>query len=132
MPSDYTADDITIIQHACSVVTIRVATLLAAILSTLTLRINKKRTVVAVDGSVYKKNPKMHRLMTDFLEQLLVEHGIQAEDSTYYTKDSSNQPNGSLPAASEKPRTFKIILAEDGSGKGAGLVAAISTKLHLY
>lgn len=112
-------DDVQLIIYVCRLISIRVATLLAAILSSLTIRMSRRRTVVAVDGSVYKKHPKMHRLMTDLMEQLLLEQGIVAED------------NREPIESGDSGRTFKIILAEDGSGKGGGLVAALSSRLHL-
>ena len=97
-------DDILIIRQACARISIRGATLLAAILSTLVNRLGKPRTVIAVDGSVYRKHPRMHQLMTDFITELLV----------------------------DKCKVFELIEAEDGSGMGAGIVAAISSKLHLF
>ncbi|KAJ6224186.1 hypothetical protein RDWZM_002731 [Blomia tropicalis] len=97
-------DDIAIIRYACSRITIRAATLLAALLSTLVIRMGRKRTVIAVDGSVYRKHPRIHQLMTDFINNLVDDHTKQIE----------------------------IIEAEDGSGKGAGIVAALACKLKLY
>lgn len=58
----------------------------------------KESATVAIDGSLYKHHPKMHTLLTDYISVL-------------------------APG-----RKFKIILAEDGSGKGAGLVAAAAMK----
>ena len=72
--------------------------MLAAILSNLVLRVEHDLVTIAVDGSVYKHHPKFHKLMTDFIHELIPK------------------------------RKFKIILAEDGSGKGAGLVAAIALR----
>ena len=97
-------DDIAIIRYACSRITIRAATLLSALLSTLVIRMGRKRTVIAVDGSVYRKHPRIHQLMTDFINNLVDDHTKQIE----------------------------IIEAEDGSGKGAGIVAALACKLKLY
>lgn len=93
-------DDLATVRYACARVSIRVATVLAATLSVLIERVGQPRTVIAVDGSLYKRHPKMHRLMTDFIGQLL--------------------PEGTR---------FELILAEDGSGKGAGIAAAVATKL---
>lgn len=112
------ADDIKLITYVCRLVSVRVATLLATILSSLIIRMARPRTVVAVDGSVYKKHPHMHRLMTDLTEQLLQEQNIVAEDNR-------------KSDAEKAERSFKVILAEDGSGMGGGLVAALSSQLHL-
>ncbi|KAH9381468.1 hypothetical protein HPB48_008057 [Haemaphysalis longicornis] len=60
----------------------------------------KPRVTIAIDGSLYKHHPKFHRLMTDYITVLA--------------------PN----------RPFKLMLAEDGSGKGAGLVAAVAERLR--
>lgn len=49
---------------------------------------------IAIDGSLYRKHPKLKRLLTDFISAL-------------------------APG-----RKFDHFLAEDGSGKGAGLVVA--------
>lgn len=68
---------------------------------------NRPRTVIAVDGSVYRKHPKMKQLMADFITELL----------------SSSECSQSQ---------VELIEAEDGSGKGAGIAAALASKLQLY
>lgn len=123
-PADVvTPDDVQLIIYVCRLISIRVATLLASILSSLTIRMSRRRTVVAVDGSVYKKHPNMHRLITDLMEQLLLDQGIVAEDNRKSSDEKAPADGGG--------RTFKVILAEDGSGKGGGLVAALSSRLQL-
>ncbi len=96
---NFSTDDIEIIKYVCAVVSVRGATLLSACMAALVERIDKPNVTIAIDGSVYKYHPKFHTLMTDFIKELM--------------------PN----------RKFKLILAEDGSGKGAGLVAAIAQKI---
>lgn len=93
------ADDIKIIQFVCARVSVRTAYLVSAVLALLLDRIDKPVVSIAIDGSVYKKHPKLHTLITDFIRELSPE------------------------------RKFKVFLAEDGSGKGAGLVAAIAQRL---
>ena len=93
-------DDVKIIKYVCALISVRNALLLSCALSTILERMDKPSATIAVDGSVYKKHPKMHKLMTNFIGQLAP--GIK----------------------------FKMILAEDGSGKGAGLVAAVAMKLR--
>lgn len=71
------------------------------VLSGLIDRINRPRTVVAIDGSLYKYHPRIHEYMVDRIKLL------------------------------SPGKEFEIILAEDGSGKGAGLAAAtVSTELN--
>ena len=62
--------------------------------------INEENTVVAIDGSLYKHHPKIDKLMRENIFLLT---------------------NGK--------KKFDLILAEDGSGKGAGLVASIAQHL---
>lgn len=58
----------------------------------------RKKSVIAIDGSLYQYHPNMHRYLIDFIKELAPGHD------------------------------FDIILAEDGSGKGAGLAAAALIK----
>lgn len=62
--------------------------------------IDQKDVVVAIDGSLYKHHPKIDSYMRSCIRSLL--------------KDN---------------KQFDLILAEDGSGKGAGLVASIAQHL---
>lgn len=59
---------------------------------------NRPKSTVAIDGSLYKHHPLMHQLLVDYIRDLAP--GLD----------------------------FDIILAEDGSGKGAGLAAAALLK----
>ena len=93
-------DDIKIIKYVCALISVRNALLLSCALATILERMDKPSATIAVDGSVYKYHPKMHKLMTDFIGEM-------------------------IPG-----KKFKMILAEDGSGKGAGLVAAVAMKLR--
>lgn len=97
----FSSEDKKIIHFVCGIVDIRGALMLATILSNLIIRIDRPFVTIAIDGSVYKHHPKFHQLITDFIEQLVPEN-----------------------------RKFKLILAEDGSGKGAALVAAIAQRLE--
>jgi hexokinase len=58
---------------------------------------------VAVDGSVYRYHPFFHDLMTERIKNLL-------------------NP--------ELERDFNLILSQDGSGRGAALVAAVACRLR--
>ena len=92
-------DDVKIIKYICALISVRSALLLSCALSTILERMDKPSATIAVDGSVYKYHPKMHKLMTDFIGEM-------------------------IPG-----KKFKMILAEDGSGKGGGLVAAVAMKM---
>lgn len=62
-------------------------------------RMNRPETTVAIDGSLFKHHPRLRSSMEKYI--------------------TSMAPNNQ----------FKLMLAEDGSGKGAGLVAAIARRL---
>lgn len=97
---DVSYHDIQIIRYVCALISVRGALLLSAIMATLIERIDRPNVTIAIDGAVYKYHPKFHQLMTDFIGEL-------------------------VPG-----KKFKLILAEDGSGKGAGLVAAIAQRFR--
>uniref|UniRef100_T1J8Y0 Phosphotransferase n=1 Tax=Strigamia maritima TaxID=126957 RepID=T1J8Y0_STRMM len=92
-------DDIAIIRYVCAVITIRACRLLAINWANLIKRINRPDVTVAVDGSVYIKHPKFHSLITHAICDLLPK------------------------------QKFRLMLAQDGSGKGAALVAAIVKRI---
>ncbi|XP_064487173.1 hexokinase-2-like [Ornithodoros turicata] len=93
-------DDIAIARYVCGVVSARAAQLVSICLAVLLERMQKPTVTIAIDGSVYKHHPRFHTLMTEYI--------------------STMAPN----------RPFKLMLAEDGSGKGAGLVAAVADRLR--
>lgn len=95
-------DDIKIIRYIVHLITVRAAKLVSACLSCLLNRQTRSETTVAVDGSLYKFHPRLHELLVKYTSELV--------------------PN----------KKFKLMLTEDGSGKGAGLVAAIATRLMRY
>ncbi|XP_071439934.1 hexokinase-4-like [Hetaerina americana] len=95
----YTADDILIVQHICELVSNRSALLPSICLATLIRRMNRPDTTIAVDGSLFKCHPRLRTLMNKYISLL-------------------------APG-----RKFQLMLAEDGSGKGAALVAAIAKRL---
>ncbi len=97
---DINDEDVEIIRYVCALISVRGALLLSSIMATLIERIDKPNVTIAIDGSVYKNHPKFHKLMTDFISEL-------------------------IPG-----KNFKLILAEDGSGKGAGLLAAIAQRFR--
>ncbi|XP_075535605.1 hexokinase-4-like [Dermacentor variabilis] len=96
-----TGDDITLFRHVCGVVSARAAALVSVCLAELLERVDKPTPVtIAVDGSLYKYHPTLRGHVEELITALVPE------------------------------RPFKLMLAENGSGKGAGLVAAVVERLR--
>ncbi|XP_054002701.1 hexokinase-2-like [Hylaeus anthracinus] len=93
-------DDAKIVQYVCEIVSNRAALLVSTCLAVLLKRIDKERVTIAVDGSLYKHHPRLESWIKQYIPLLAPDH------------------------------KFKIIHAEDGSGKGAALVAAIAQRLR--
>ncbi|KAK9506206.1 hypothetical protein O3M35_008181 [Rhynocoris fuscipes] len=96
----YTMDDLKIVKYVCELVSLRGALLLSACLSTLIHQIDKDDVTIAVDGSLYKFHPRMKIWINKFVKLL-------------------------APAYE-----FRLLLAEDGSGKGAAIASAIALRLQ--
>ncbi|PSN39304.1 Hexokinase type 2 [Blattella germanica] len=95
----YDEDDIAIVKYVCETVSNRAALLVSICTATLLERLDRPDVTVAVDGSLYKYHPRLKSWMNKYIRLL---------------------------APGKK---FRLLLAEDGSGKGAGLVAAIALRL---
>ncbi|RUS89595.1 hypothetical protein EGW08_002613 [Elysia chlorotica] len=95
-----TDQDCRLVRHVCSLVSKRAAYLASAGIACLLNKMGRERATVAVDGSLYRFHPFFHDLMMEKTAQLI-------------------QPNLS----------FKIRLSNDGSGKGAALMAAVASRL---
>lgn len=94
-----TQSDYDMVKLICSRISTRAAHLVSAAVSTILNKMQRPYTTVAVDGSVYKFHPHFHQLLEEKTLQLV------------------------------KPEIkFDIKLSEDGSGRGAALVAAVATK----
>ena len=93
-------DDAKIVQYVCEVVSNRAAILVSICLGVLLKRIDKEYVTIAVDGSLYKHHPRLETWIKQYIPLIAPEH------------------------------KFKIIHAEDGSGKGGALVAAIAQRLN--
>ncbi|XP_050302604.1 hexokinase type 2-like [Anthonomus grandis grandis] len=100
--SDADPKDMTSLRYVCRCVSRRSAHLVAASLCVLIKKMDEPYTVVAVDGSVYKYHPHYRRVLEEKMKELL-----SGEDSKY---------------------KFKLMLSEDGSGRGAALVAAVAAR----
>lgn len=96
----YTDEDCKHVRYVCELVSRRAAALVSAGVACLLNRIKEKRAVVAVDGSVYRYHPAFHNLMTAGIAKL-IDPGLQ----------------------------FDLMLSEDGSGRGAALVAAVAARV---
>ena len=89
--------------HKCNqAVSARAAHLCAAALVALLKRVSLPRVTVGVDGSLFKFHSRFHDLLKEKVNQLLVSSGTQAE----------------------------LVLAGDGNGKGAALVAAVAERIR--
>ncbi|XP_015436963.1 PREDICTED: hexokinase-1-like [Dufourea novaeangliae] len=93
-------EDVKVVQYVCEVVSNRAALLVSICLAVLLKRIDKEHVTIAVDGSLYKHHPRLETWIKQYIPLLAPDH------------------------------KFKIIHAEDGSGKGAALVAAIAQRLQ--
>ncbi|XP_038071036.1 hexokinase-2-like isoform X2 [Patiria miniata] len=91
--------DLPVIRRVCAAVSTRAARLSVAGLSAVVKKIGAAELTIAVDGSLYKKHPTFKSNMEKTLKEL-------------------------VPGV-----TVKLMLSEDGSGKGAALVAAVAARL---
>lgn len=89
-----------IVRLACESVSSRAGYLCGTAVATVLNHMGRERATVAVDGSVYKYHPRFHDLMEEQCKKFL-----------------------------HKGLSFKLMLSEDGSGKGAALVAAVAMRL---
>ncbi|CRL03949.1 CLUMA_CG017070, isoform A [Clunio marinus] len=96
-------EDCVNVRYVCESVTRRSAHLVATALATLILRMGDPDITIGVDGSVYRHHPKFDDLMTKKVKELI--------PSNY---------------------RFKFVLSEDGSGRGAALVAAVASRQVQY
>lgn len=98
---NYSLADCANIAYVCSLVSTRAAHLCAAGITTLLERMQKPDVTVGVDGSVYRFHPTFPRLLDHKIGELL-------------------SPN----------LKYKLMLSEDGSGRGAALVAAVASRIN--
>ncbi|XP_059057217.1 hexokinase type 2 [Achroia grisella] len=89
--------DMAAVRYVCECVSRRAAHLVSAGIATLLNKMNNPVVTVGIDGSVYRFHPHFHNLMSEKIQQL-VQPGIK----------------------------FNLMLSEDGSGRGAALVAAVA------
>ena len=94
-----TEQDYINIRYVCECVSRRSAHLVSCALAVLMNKMDEPNVTVGIDGSVYRFHPHYHNLMMEKITAL-VKPGIK----------------------------FNIMLSEDGSGRGAALVAAVASK----
>lgn len=97
---DYNEDDIQVVKYVSEVVSIRAAMLVSACLAEVLKRMKRPFVTVSVDGSLFKHHPRFKLWMEKFVKLLAPQH------------------------------PFKLMLVEDGSGKGAALATAIAERLR--
>ncbi|KAL7643738.1 UNVERIFIED_CONTAM: hypothetical protein RMT77_005744 [Armadillidium vulgare] len=97
-----TEEDCIIARYVCECVSRRAAFLAGAGVAVLLNRISEEHVTVAVDGSVYRFHPHFHSLMVEAISKVL-KPGLK----------------------------FDLMLSEDGSGRGAALVAAVASRKAL-
>nr|WPA94603.1 hexokinase 1 [Cacopsylla chinensis] len=95
----YNDDDILIVQRVCHLLSLRATLLVAVCTAVLVRRIDRDDITIAVDGSLYKYHPRLKHWLQKYIQLLVPD------------------------------KTFRLLLAEDGSGKGAGLASAVALKL---
>ena len=97
---DLNEDDCKIIEYICSLVSERVGILVSMPMAVFIERMYwKKHVAIAVTGSLYKFHPTLKNLLNKYIGKMV--------------------PN----------RSFYTFLSDDGSVKGAGIVAAIASNL---
>lgn len=94
-----TEQDCINVRYVCECVSRRAAYLVSAGVATLINKMQIPLVTVGVDGSVYRFHPHFHNLMMEKIRQLI-----------------------------DKKLKFDLMLSEDGSGRGAALVAAVACR----
>jgi hexokinase len=94
-----TEQDCLNVRYICECVSRRAAHLASAGIATILNKMKEPRVTVGIDGSLYRFHPHFHNLMMEKISEL-VDPGI----------------------------VFDLMLSEDGSGRGAALVAAVASR----
>lgn len=92
-------EDCANVRFICECVSTRAAHLVSAGIATLINKMDESSVTVGVDGSVYRFHPRFHDLMYSKIRELVKGH-----------------------------IKFELMLSEDGSGRGAALVAAVASR----
>ncbi|CAH1155313.1 unnamed protein product [Phaedon cochleariae] len=98
--ADATEQDYVNLRYLCACISRRAAHLVSAGLTVLIRKVGEKKVAVGIDGTVYKNHPNFHNLMMEKIKELI-----------------------------EPEYEFSLMLSEDGSGRGAALVAAVAARV---
>lgn len=152
---DVTDYDVSVCQHVAAVVSHRAALLVSITTSVIMARLTCPDISIAIDGSVYKNHPRMDAWLNRILAKLNSTKKIVSKFNAFIEissifigcflfwknhwnfhfwakkkilkKKSKSEKNIDLWCVLNSQ--FRLMLAEDGSGKGAALTAAIALKL---
>jgi hexokinase len=103
------------VAYVCTSVSNRAAFICAAGIATLLKRMQKPFVTVGVDGSVYRFHPTFPALLDIKIEELLEGTNLKVGYCLSWLKLLCFQ--------------YKLMLSEDGSGRGASYVAAVATRM---
>ncbi|XP_026317100.1 hexokinase-2-like [Hyposmocoma kahamanoa] len=92
-------NDALVAQHVARLISNRAAQLVSVCIAGLLRRMGRTHVAVAVDGSVFKKHPRIRQLMDKYIALLAPNH------------------------------PFSLMGVDDGSGKGSALTAAIAARI---
>ena len=95
-PDTVTDEDCSALRYICEVVSRRASFMASAGITALLKKMDYKDVVIAIDGSLFRYHPHFKNIMQSRISQLM---GIDYK--------------------------FDLMLSEDGSGRGAALVAAV-------
>lgn len=95
---NFTNDDCRVVEHVCQAISKRAADLVACGIATLLNKMEESKVTVGVDGSVYRFHPMFKENMDKRIKEL-TNHNIN----------------------------FDLMLSDDGSGRGAALIAAVAS-----
>merc|ERR1712088_1179988 len=95
-PDDVTTEDFSSLRYICEVVSRRASFMASAGITALLKKMDYKDVVIAIDGSLFRFHPHFKNVMQSRISQMM---GINYK--------------------------FDLLLSEDGSGRGAALVAAV-------
>ncbi|XP_063221189.1 hexokinase type 2-like [Bacillus rossius redtenbacheri] len=96
-----TKQDCEVVAYVCELVAMRSAHLAGSAISTIINKMGFKDVTVGVDGSVYRYHPHYHDYMMSVMTKMI-----------------------------DKGTKFEMVLSNDGSGRGAAIVAAVAAKEH--
>ena len=95
-PDDVSDEDYSALRYVCEVVSRRASFMASAGITALLKKMDYKDVVIAIDGSLFRFHPHFRNVMQSRISQLM---GVDYK--------------------------FDLMLSEDGSGRGAAMVAAV-------